>query len=161
MLDVIFVCYGNICRSPSAEIIFKEILKKEGCENRVHVMSRATSDCVAGAHLYRDMRAELVKRGLGAYCEGHKARQITMHEIQRSDFILIMDEYNYIGMQELTHGRYMDKVLKLRRFSKDFDGVTEDIDDPWYTRDFARAYDEIEAGCKGFYESIKPLIYSS
>ncbi len=160
MLDVIFVCYGNICRSPSAEIIFRDILRKNGCGNLVRVSSRATSDCVAGAHLYREAKKELARRGLGQYGENHKARKITMHEIQRSDFILIMDQYNWYGMQEITGGKYMDKVIKLRRFSKDFDGVTEDIDDPWYTREFDRAFDEIEAGCKGFFETVKPLIYS-
>ncbi len=161
MLDVIFVCYGNICRSPSAEIIFKDILRKEGCEKLVRVTSRGTSDCVAGAHLYREAKEELERRGLGQYGDDHRARMITMREIQRSDFILIMDEYNYIDMQEITGGKYMDKVIKLRRFSKNFDGVNEDIKDPWYTRNFPRAFDEIEAGCKGFFEAIKPLLHKS
>ncbi len=151
-MQIVFVCYGNICRSPMAEIVFKKILAERGKETCAKVFSRGTSNCVAGNKLYEPAKRELERRGI-AEGEDHRARQISSDEIRRADLILVMDSKNLEKMRSMAEERDREKIMKLGSFS----GMG-DIDDPWYTRDFERTFDEIKVSCEGLYERVEPLL---
>lgn len=148
MIKVIFVCLGNICRSPMAEAVFLRLAEERGIKNSFCVTSRATSDCEEGNPVYPPARKVLQSYG---YNFSHVARQITLSEIKNADYVLIMDGINLRDITRFTGGRYAQKIYLLGHFSEN----KIDIDDPWYTGDFERTYDEIYRSCEKFLDFLQ------
>lgn len=147
MLKVIFICLGNICRSPMAECVFKNMVKEKGLEGSFNVISRGTSDCEAGSPIYPPAGAELASRGIAF---DHRAKKLTRAELSDCDYALVMDGYNLNDVLRVAGEENGHKVFKLRSFTSE----PRDVADPWYTRDFKRAYADIEEGCRAFLEYI-------
>lgn len=145
MLKITFVCLGNICRSPMAELIFKDIVNKKGLSGKFEVDSCATSSYEIGSPIYYLARQTLAKHNIKG---SHIAKRISKKEYD-SDFILVMDSSNYSNIIALN-GIDKNKVFKLC----DFTDTPHDIADPWYTGDFETAYKDILAGCNAFLQYL-------
>ena len=149
MTKILFICYGNICRSPAAEFILRDMLEKAGLEDRFYVSSAAVSDEEVGNGVYPPMKKLLTAHGID--CSGKTARQVTWEDYDRYDLIIYMDEINH---------RILDRMFdhdpdgKFRNLL-DYAGKTgAEISDPWYTRQFQTAWDEIYEGCEGLFRSL-------
>ena len=148
MVNVAFVCLGNICRSPMGELIFKKLVEEEGLSASIKVASFGTSDWEEGSRMYPPAKRTLEEHGI----EGdHTARQLKKSDIMNTDYILVMDSQNLIDVLRIAGERYASKVFKLCSFAE----RPRDVADPWYTRDFERAYSDITDGCKGFLKFLK------
>ncbi|MBR5094036.1 MAG: barstar family protein [Oscillospiraceae bacterium] len=144
MTKILFVCHGNICRSPAAELILRELLRRAGLSDAYELASAATSREEIGNGVYPPMRRVLEEHGLD--CSGKTARQIRRSDYEHYDLLIGMDEENLWDMRRAFGG---DPEGKLRNFL-DFAGLSgQEIADPWYTRDFRRAYEEIRLACEG------------
>jgi protein-tyrosine phosphatase len=126
-----------------AEAIFKRLAEEQGVALSFQISSRATSDCEEGNAVYPPAQRVLKNYG---YNFAHIARQINLQEVKNADYILVMDEINLKDLLRLTGGNYGDKIFKLGHFLKD----KIDIDDPWYTGEFDRTYNEIYSSCQAF-----------
>ncbi len=146
MIRIMFVCHGNICRSPMAEFILKDMLKKAGLSSRVTVASSATSTEEiwngVGNPVYPPAKRELALHGLT--CEGKRAVQLTRADYAAYDFLIGMDSANIRNMHRILGGDPQGKIRKLM----DYAGGG-DVADPWYTGSFDVTYRDIEAGCRG------------
>ena len=140
MKKILFVCHGNICRSPMAEFVMKDLLIKEGIE--AYVASAATSTEEIGNPVHRGTRAKLGEYGIST--EGKYAVQLTKSDYNKYDYLIGMDTYNIRNMLRILGGDPEGKVCKLLSFAGD-DG---DIADPWYTGNFDDTYDDVLKGCK-------------
>lgn len=146
-IKVCFVCLGNICRSPMAELIFADKVGKRGLSDRFEITSRGTSDEEEGNRIYPPAAAELARHGI---CGTHIARRLTAAEVEECDYVLVMDGKNVRESYLITNGRFADKIKRLGEHS----GVG-DIIDPWYSRDFSRTYAEIDAACDAFLDKLE------
>ena len=147
MTRVLFICHGNICRSPMAECIFDHMIKTAGLEDRISADSAATSREEIGNGLYPPARACLKAHGIPA--GGHRARQITAADLQDFDYIICMERYNLRNLERLLGPS--DKVSLLL----DHTDQPGDIPDPWYTGEFEVVYSMIEKGCRGLLEELR------
>lgn len=143
MISVIFVCLGNICRSPMAEAVFKRLAEEGGVAGNLCVSSFATSDCEAGNPVYPPAQRVLKEKG---YDFSHRSQKLTLSEIKNADYVLVMDGMNYADVRRMAGASYEEKIFRLGSFLPE----PIDIDDPWYTGDFERAYREIYSSCKTF-----------
>lgn len=148
MLTISFVCLGNICRSPMAEAVFKKLAEGEGIAASLCIQSFATSYYEEGNPVYPLVARTLELHGITGF--SHRSRQITLSDIKNSDYVLVMDHMNMSDIVRLTAGQYSEKIFKLGYFLP----THEDIDDPYYTRDFERAYSQIYAACSEFLKYI-------
>ena len=142
-----FVCHGNICRSPMAEFIFKDMLKKNGITD-VYVSSSATSSEELGNPVYPPAQRELSRHSIS--CKGKVAVKLTAADYDKYDLFICMDSNNIRNIGRIfndTEG----KVKKLMEYAP----YGEDVADPWYTGDFEKTYKDIYAGCLGLLEEIK------
>ncbi|MBP3673673.1 MAG: low molecular weight phosphotyrosine protein phosphatase [Oscillospiraceae bacterium] len=141
MIKILFICHGNICRSPMAEFVMKDLVKKAGAEERFQIASAAVSREELGNPVYPPARRELAKHGIS--CQGHAAHQITQAEYDRYDRIYYMDHSN---------ARYLDRMLK--ETSKCYPLLDRDVADPWYTGDFEQTWEDIVEGCERILEEF-------
>lgn len=148
MINVLFVCLGNICRSPMAEVVFKDMLEKEGLADHVHVDSAATSTYEIGNPTHEGTVKRLAQEGLSA--EGIRSRQINDGDLN-ADYIVAMDASNIDNILTFIDGRESGEVKKLLAYA----GRDEDIADPWYTGNFDVTYDDVTEGCRALLEEIK------
>ena len=148
MVKILFVCHGNICRSPMAEYVMKKLAKDAGVGDRFEIASAATSREEIGNPVYPPARAELARHGIG--CKGHAARQMTRADYDHYDWLVGMEPYNLRNMLRITGGDPEGKVRLLMSFA----GTDEIIDDPWYTGRFAEVYGQIERGCRAMLETM-------
>lgn len=143
MISVAFVCLGNICRSPMAELIFKNLIEERGLDDKFCVTSFGTSDEEEGNPIYPPAKHTLLMHGVAG---NHRARQLTLKDVINNDYILVMDSGNLFDVLRLTGGKFGEKVFKLCSFTAN----PRDVADPWYTRDFEKAYADIADGCTCF-----------
>lgn len=145
MIRVMFVCHGNICRSPMAEMILKELARREGIADRFVIASAATSTeeiyCGVGNPVYPPARAELDRRGIP--CEAHRARLLTRADYDSYDLLIGMDSRNLSNMNRILGGDPDRKIRLLLSFA----GRHDDVADPWYSGRFDIAYTDILEGC--------------
>ncbi len=153
MKKILFVCHGNICRSPMAEFVFREIARQNGREHAYAVASRATSGEEifggVGNPVYPPAKAELARHGLR--CEGKRAIRLRASDYEDYDLLIGMDRMNLRNMQQLFGGDPQNKL----RLLLDFTTQPGEVSDPWYTRDFARCYDDILRGCRGLFDTLE------
>ena len=149
MIKVLFVCWGNICRSPMGEYILKDLVRKEGLSDQIYVESAATSTEELGNPVYPPARDELRRHGID--CKGHHARQVRPSDYDNFDYIIAMEDIHYRIMRDRFFGGRADKISLCMDYSSK---PGTQIDDPWYTRDFVTAYNQIEEGCKGLLAHI-------
>ena len=147
MTKIMFVCHGNICRSPMAEFVFKDMVKKAGMEDIFYIASSATSTEEIGNPVHHGTRRKLSQQGIS--CDGKKAIQFTWRDYEEYDYIICMDSFNVRNLSRIIGSDTDGKVYKLLDFA---DGG--DIADPWYTGDFDLTYDDILRGCRGLLKSL-------
>ena len=151
MINIMFLCHGNICRSPMAEFIMKDLVAKRGLADEFYIASSATSTEEiwrgVGNPVYPPAKAELAKHGLS--CDGKRAVQITIEDYDKYDMILCMDSNNMRNVKRIIPTDPENKICKLM----DFVGGG-DVADPWYTGDFTTTYRDILSGCKALLAHI-------
>lgn len=148
MIKVLFVCLGNICRSPMAEFVFKDMVNKKGLSNEFYIESAATSGEAAGEGIYFGTREILKEQGI-PFTE-RKSRQITKEDYNKFDYILGMENKNITNILRIVGEDKENKVHRLLDFSES----PRDIADPWYTGDFDITYYDVEDGCNSFLEHV-------
>ena len=149
MIRVLFVCLGNICRSPMAEFIMKKEIEERGIAAGFEIASAGTSDEEEGNPVYPPARAELSRRGID--CSGKRARKIARADCAHYDYILCMEDWHVRSVLRLCGEKEKGKVHRL----SDYTDRPHDIADPWYTRDFAAAYSDIRPGVAAFLTKSK------
>lgn len=148
MKRIMFVCHGNICRSPMAEFIMKDLVRKAFAEEEFYIESSATSREEIGNPVYSPAAYTLSLHGIE--CDGHAARQFTIHDYNSFDMVVVMEEYNVGNLMRIIGCDCENKVWKLLDFIEEEPSRRqgEDISDPWYHGNFDKTYKEILAGCK-------------
>ena len=148
MIKVMFVCHGNICRSPMAEFVLKDMVKKRGIEQEFFISSAATSAEEIGNGVHRGTREKLKQYGIST--EGKYAVQLKKQDYQKYDYILAMDKQNVKNIQKIIERDSQNKVHLLLSYAE----KNRDIADPWYTGDFDKTYDDIVEGCNAFLNKL-------
>ena len=142
MVKILFICHGNICRSPMAEFILKDMVTKAGLADRFEIASAAVSREEIGDPVYPPARRELAAHGIG--CQGHHARQVTVEDYRHYDRLYYMDASNKW---------YLDRMLPM-----DDDNIRpllpRDVADPWYTGDFTKTWEDLVEGCQKIMEEF-------
>lgn len=149
MIKVLFLCHGNICRSPMAEFIFRDMVRRQGLGSQFKIASAATSREEIGNPIYPPAKRKLAQYGISS--EGHRARQITKKDYEEYDYLLCMEQYNIRNMMRILGSDPQNKVCRLL----DFSSCPRDIDDPWYSGDFETAYRDIYMGCEALLTHIR------
>ena len=150
MKRVLFVCHGNICRSPMAEFIFKKMVKDAGLEGEYFVESAAVSAEDLGSPIYPPAKRCLSQHGV-PFDNSKCARLVTKADYDRFDVIIIMDTQNRRWLSRIIPDDPEGKVSMMMSYC----GINRDVADPWYTGDFEASYRDITAGCKAFLEQQK------
>ena len=149
MIRILFVCHGNICRSPMAEFVMKDLVKKVGLEDEFYIESAATSTEELGNPVHYGTRSILKRHGIS--CDGKYARQMTRSDYAEFDMLIAMDQRNLRNMERFTGGDPAGKVSLLL----DYAGRSgEEVADPWYTGDFQATWDDVLEGCTGLLEEL-------
>ncbi len=143
MVKILFVCHGNICRSPMAEFIMKDLVQKAGVSEQFEIASAATSTEEIGNPVHRGTRDKL--RRVGISTDGKTAVQLKKSDYLKYDYLIGMDTWNIRNMQRMLGGDPEGKIYKLLTFANS----ERDVADPWYTGDFEATYQDVMAGCKG------------
>ena len=141
MIKILFICHGNICRSPMAEFLMKELVRQAGQAEAFCIASAATSAEELGNPVYPPVRRKLAEHGID--CTGKTARQLTRRDYEDWDLLIGMDEENMAGMRRLFGGDPEGKLHRLLEYA----GLNQDVADPWYTRDFDAAWQDVTVGC--------------
>ncbi len=149
MIKILFVCHGNICRSPMAEFIMKDLVRKAGVADRFHIGSAATSREELGNPVYPPARRKLAEHGIA--CAGHAARQLTAQDYENYDLLIGMDRENLRNMRRICGGDPDGKLSLLL----DHTGRSRDVADPWYTGDFEATWQDVLAGCQALLAEIR------
>ena len=149
MIKILFVCHGNICRSPMAEFVMKDMVKKAGVEHRFAIASAATSAEELGNGVYPPVRKLLHERGIS--CAGKTARQLTAADFSDYDLLIGMDRANLRNMQRICPAAHQGKL----RLLLDYAGRCGcEVADPWYTRDFEATGRDVNEGCCGLLAAL-------
>ena len=144
MIRLLFICHGNICRSPMAEFVMKELARRRGLEDAFEIASAATSREEIGNPVYPPARRKLAEHGIP--CAGHAARQMTRRDYNHYDLILGMDHANIRNIRRIAGG---DPDRKITLLLDHAGRPGQEVADPWYTGDFDAAWKDILAGCEG------------
>ncbi len=145
MIKVLFVCHGNICRSPMAEYLFKDYIKKKNLDNKFYIESCATSSEEIGNPVHYGTKKIL--SNLSINCSNKRARKITQSDFENFDYIIAMD-YNNIRWLQNYKGNEKVKLLL------DYTNNPRDVKDPWYTGNFNETYNDIILGIEGFFKYL-------
>ena len=152
-IKIAFICHGNICRSPMAKYIFLDLIEKNRLKDYFYVDSMATSTEEIGNRIYPYAKAELERHNINGY-QDHRAKQFTKSDYDYYDYIIVMDEMNKYNLMRIIGNDKDNKVYKLL----DFTEKPLEIEDPWYTGNFEKVYNQIENGCKSLLEFLKTKI---
>ena len=148
MTKILFVCHGNICRSPMAEFIMKDIIKKKGLEDEFYIKSAATSREELGNSVYPP--AKRILNEMGIDCRGKIATQVTRDDYQRYDYLICMDRNNIRNLRFIIGDDKEEKVSLLL----DYTNEPRDVADPWYTDDFEATKTDVINGCTSLLDFI-------
>ncbi|MBO5279259.1 MAG: low molecular weight phosphotyrosine protein phosphatase [Lachnospiraceae bacterium] len=147
-IKILFICHGNICRSPMAEFLLKDMVSRQGIADQFVIASAATSREEIGNPVHYGTRRKLREYGIST--EGKYAVQLTKKDYERYDYLIGMDSYNIRNMERIL-GHTGGKICKLLEFA----GSDADVADPWYTGDFDRTYMDIKKGCEALLERLR------
>ena len=142
-MKILFVCHGNICRSPMAEFVMKDLVKKAALALQFHIESAATSREKIGNPVYPPARHKLAEHEIS--CDGHAAWQFTNADYEKNDLLIGMDRANLRDMYRICGGDFAGKLHLLM----DYTDHPRDVTDPWYTDDFEATWRDVLAGCQG------------
>ena len=148
MIKILFVCHGNICRSPMAEFVMKHMVKEARLESQFHIESAATSREELGNPVYPPARKKLSEHGID--CTGKTARQLRSRDYHDYDLLIGMDHANLHNMQRICGGDPDGKIHLLL----DYTSRPGDVADPWYTGDFDATWRDVEEGCQGILDQL-------
>ena len=148
MVKILFICHGNICRSPMAEFVMKDLVKKAGLEKEFLIESAATSTEEIGNPVYPPARRKLAEHGID--CSGKTARQLQRGDGERYDLLIGMDRANLRNMRRICGGD--GKIHLLMEYAGKPD---REVADPWYTGDFEATWQDVLAGCRGLLKSLQ------
>ena len=149
MIKVMFVCLGNICRSPMAEFVLKDMVKKQGLEKEFYIKSSATSSEEIGNDIHYGTRDKLIQNGISF--TKRKAVNLRAEDYKKYDYIIRMEKSNVINIKRIVGEDIDDKIYRLL----DFSDTPRDIADPWYTGNFEITFNDIVEGCNGFLKCLK------
>ena len=149
MIKILFICHGNICRSPMAEFVMKDLVRKAGLESQFHIASAATSTEEIGSPVYPPARRKLAEHGIN--CSGKTARQLTRADYDRYDLLIGMDNANLRNMRRICGGDSDGKIRLLLEFT----GRSGEVADPWYTGDFEATWRDVLEGCSGLLRHLQ------
>lgn len=147
-MKIIFVCHGNICRSPMAEFIMKNLVREAGREDGFEISSAAVSYEEEGNGLYPYAAQTLERHGVPV--GRHRAHRISIEEYRAADIVVVMDSSNVRLLERITGGESPEKTHKMLEFT----GLSRDVADPWYTGNFEKAYSDILSGCKALLSNL-------
>lgn len=148
MIKILFICHGNICRSPMAEFILKDMTAKRGISDNFYIASAATSTEEIGNPVHPGTRNKLARYGIST--AGKHAVQMQRSDYQKYDYIVGMDRWNYKNMLRIVGEDSQHKISLLL----DYTDHPRDVADPWYTGDFDKTYEDIVSGCEGLLNHI-------
>lgn len=152
MIKILFVCHGNICRSPMAEFVMKDLVKKAGMEDQYYIASAATSSEEiwrgVGNPVYPPAKAEMEKHGI--QCAGKRAVQMTREDYDHYDLLIGMDSNNIRNMKRIVGGDPEGKIHKMTEYI----GETYDVADPWYSGDFQATWRDVSKSCQGLLDYL-------
>lgn len=149
MIKILFICHGNICRSPMAEFVMKDLVKKAGLSAKFQIASAATSTEEIGNPVYPPARRKLAEHGIR--CDGKTARQLTRKDYDAYDLLIGMDSANMRNMQRMCGGDPQGKM----RMLMDYTDHPGSVADPWYSGDFETTWQDVLAGCTGLLEACR------
>lgn len=149
MLKICFVCLGNICRSPMAEFVMRDLVKNMGLENEICVFSAGTSGEHNGEDMHFKTKAKLKQMGINA--QNFASKKLSPKLCEKSDFIIVMDESNFKNVSKICENK--NKILRLCEFAKDL-GYKE-VPDPWYSGDFNQTYEIVNLACKNLLSFLR------
>lgn len=148
MIKILFVCHGNICRSPIAEFVMKDLVRKAGRAAEFSIASAATSTEELGNPVYPPARRMMAAHGID--CTGKTARQLRKADYAQYDYLIGMDQANFRNMQRMCGGDPDGKIHLLL----DFTDRPGQVADPWYTGDFQATWEDVLEGCEGLLRHI-------
>ncbi len=150
MIKVLFICHGNICRSPMAHYVMQDLVNKAGLSNQFYIDSAATSTEEIGNGVHYGTKQKL--REVGVPCGDHRAVQVTKRDYDKYDYLIVMDSHNVRNLMRIIGSDPEGKVHMLL----DFAGRNgQSIADPWYTGNFDETYDDVIEGCTGLLEHLR------
>ena len=149
MTKILFVCHGNICRSPMAEFVMKDLVKKAGLESEFLIESAATSTEEIGNPVYSPARRKLAEHGID--CAGKTARQLKNEDYDQYDLLIGMDRANLQNMHRICGGDFDGKIHLLMEFTD----RPDDVADPWHTGDFESTWQDVLEGCRELLQAVK------
>ena len=149
MHKILFVCLGNICRSPMAEFIMKQMVEQRGIADKFYIESCATSNEEVGNPVYPPARQVLQSRGIN--CSAKRARRITKGDYDRFDYIVCMDSNNLRNLKFMFPNDNGKKISKILSFA----GIDRDVADPWYSGDFTATEEDVVIGCEAILKYIE------
>ena len=152
MFKILFICLGNICRSPMAEFVMKELVKEAGLSDKFEIASAATSTYELGNPVYPPARQKLSEHGIS--CKGKTARQLTKSDYEYYDYLIAMEQSNIRDIMRIIGSDPKQKISLLL----DFTDHPRDIADPWYTRDFEATWQDVFEGCKSLLEKLRETL---
>ena len=147
-IKVLMVCHGNICRSPMAEFVLKDMVKRRNREPEFYIESAATSYEEIGNPVYPPAREELAKHGIS--CSGKRSRKLVKEDFAKFDYLIAMDSLNMRNIRREFGEELASKVVMLMQYA----GEARDVADPWYTGNFAKTYSDVTIGCEAFLNSL-------
>ncbi len=153
MINILFICHGNICRSPMAEFVLKDMVTKQNISHLFHIASCATSTEEiwngVGNPVYPPAKKELVKHGIS--CEGKRAVQLRKDDYSKYDYLICMDSANVRNALRILGGDPDNKI----KMCLEFAGINRDVADPWYTGRFETTYNDVVMGCEGLLDYLR------
>lgn len=153
MIKILFICHGNICRSPMAEFVLKDMVAKRGIAEQFEIASAATSTEEiwkgVGNPVYPPAKAELAKHGIS--CEGKRAVQLKASDYDYYDYLIGMDDQNIRNMERMTKHQRSEKMKLLLEYA----GSKDSISDPWYSGEFDKTYRDVVKGCRALLDYLE------